>query len=168
MAKLGLGKGEWGWKGWVIHCFPCSMIIIPHYREKHCFPAQVNSRLVSQDQTWRLTQAMHFIQSILLKNQLQGWKLHHEVTLSTFYITENGTASILFLFVRLKSKSALSVWSWNDSPLSECLQQIKDLCRKHLLDKTICTWLQFHCVFSTEDHWAVQNNYLTLNESGKG
>lgn len=49
VAKLGLGKGEWGWKGWVMHCFPCSMIIIPHYREKHCFPVEENTQSVSLD-----------------------------------------------------------------------------------------------------------------------
>lgn len=42
------------------------MIIIPHYREKHCFPAEVNALLMSLDQTSLLTNMLQ--QSILLKH----------------------------------------------------------------------------------------------------
>lgn len=54
--------------------------------------------------------------------------------------------------------------SWTDSFLSECSPQIfatPQVKRLPLASN------QAHCVMSTERHWAVQNNNVTLNWSGK-
>lgn len=81
VARLGPGKGEWGWKGWVIHCFPCSMIIIPHYREKHCLPcwSEYSACEPGPNLTFQYAATKHTV-----KSHIQEWELHHEVAHPTF------------------------------------------------------------------------------------
>lgn len=123
------------------------MIIIPHYREKHCFPAKVNTRLVSLDQNSLFTlPCTTCCNKAYGWNQKQAWGVASLGRASNFYITRR----VMLTFpTPLSPFGSVCLWECKEHIVPICLYfgvGMIHLClcafSNKLIWRKICHWLQ--------------------------
>lgn len=136
----GVGKDE-------SQIVPCSTIIIPYYREKHCFPAEVCLQAWIRLESSICYKKKHAVGVASWDHHFQLW--HHPCNCDI----ADPIASILFCFVchEVWNTLSLSAVIW-----TEMIHRCFELWLQYLQRKTIWIWLQINhaYVISTEQHWA--------------